>query len=293
MAGTAPPSPPSPSRSAGPAGRSGTIAPMPTIRANDLEIGYEQLGAGPPLVLLHGAGSSAQVDFAAQIPLLTTAFRLHLPDARGHGATRWDPADGFRAEWLVDDLAAFVDALELDTFHLAGFSMGAMIALGFAVRQPERVRTLVVASITPEREPRASVARRLLDPERIERDEPAWAAQVARRHDRVQGRDTWRRLLPAIAADVATQPLLAQAELYGITAPVLAICGDRDPMAPVDQVMRLARQVRDGRLLVVPDCRHEVLSERPSLVNEALGSFYRSTESIARERAERQPEVSR
>jgi pimeloyl-ACP methyl ester carboxylesterase len=64
-------------------------------------------------------------------------------------------------------------------------------------------------------------------------------------------------------------------------------------MAPVDEVSRLARHVRDGRLLVLPDCGHEVLSERPSLVNEALGSFYRSTESIARQRAERQPEVSR
>jgi pimeloyl-ACP methyl ester carboxylesterase len=64
-------------------------------------------------------------------------------------------------------------------------------------------------------------------------------------------------------------------------------------MTPVDGASRLARQVRDGRLLVVPDCGHEVMSERPSLVNEALGSFYRSTETIARQRAERQSEVSR
>jgi 3-oxoadipate enol-lactonase len=221
------------------------------------------------------------------------AFRLLRPDARGHGTTRWDPTAGFRAEWLVDDLAAFADALGLETFHLAGFSMGAMTALGFAARHPDRVRTLVVASITPEREPRASVARRLLDPARIERDNPGWAAEVARRHDRVQGRDTWRILLPAIAADVAVQPLLGPAALRAITAPTLVMCGDRDPMAPVDQVARLARQLRDGRLLVAPDCGHEVLSERPTLVNEALASFYRATEPIARQRAERQPEVSR
>ena len=266
---------------------------MPTIRANDLEIAYERLGAGPPLVLLHGAGSAARIDFAAQLPSLGSAFGLVLPDARGHGSTRWDPARGFRGEWLVDDLEALVDALGLGTFHLAGFSMGGMTALAFAVRQPDRIRTLVVASITADREPRASVARRLLDPGRIDRDEPAWAAQIARRHDRAQGRDTWRRLLPAIASDVAAQPLLAPGELHSITSPTLVVCGDRDPLAPVDQVTRLARQVRDGRLLVVPDCGHEVLSERPSLVNDALGSFYRSTETIARQRADRQPEVSR
>jgi pimeloyl-ACP methyl ester carboxylesterase len=266
---------------------------MPTILANDIDIAYERLGAGPPLVLLHGAGSSARVDFAAQIPSLSSAFGLVLPDARGHGATRWDAGQGFRGEWLVDDLEAFVDALGFGTFHLAGFSMGGLTALAFSARQPERIRTLVVASITAEREPRASVARRLLDPARITRDEPAWAAQIARRHDPAQGHDTWRRLLPAIAADVAVQPLLTARDLRSVAPPTLVVCGDRDPLAPVEQVARLARQVRDGRLLVVPDCGHEVLSERPSLVNEALGSFYRSTETIARQRAERHPEVSR
>ena len=45
-------------------------------------------------------------------------------------------ADGFQYDWLVDDLAAFVDALGLETFHLLGFSMGAMTALQFAVRVP-------------------------------------------------------------------------------------------------------------------------------------------------------------
>lgn len=266
---------------------------MPTIRANDLEIGYELLGAGPPLILLHAASSSARVDFAAQIPALAAAFLVHLPDARGHGATHWDPAAGFRADWLVDDLSAFADALDLVTFHLVGFSMGAMTALQFAIRHPARARTLVLAGIAPEREPRASVARRLLDPARIERDDPAWAAELARRHDPIQGPGAWRRLLPAIAADVATQPLLSPRDLREVTAPALVACGDRDPFVPVDQAWRLARELGNGRLLVAPDCGHEVLSERPALLNEALASFYRSTESIARERAERQPEVSR
>lgn len=266
---------------------------MPTIRANDLEIGYEQQGAGPPLILLHAASSSARVDFAAQIPGLATAFHVYLPDARGHGTTRWDAAAGFKAEWLVDDLVAFADALGLVTFHLLGFSMGAMTALHVAARHPERVRTLALGGLATEREPRASVVRRLLDPARIERDDPAWAAKLASRHDPVQGSGAWRQLLPAIAADVATQPLLSPRDLHGVTAPALIACGDRDPFVPVDQAWRLARQLGDGRLLVAPDCGHEVASERPGIVNEALAGFYRSTEGIARERAERLPEVSR
>ena len=105
---------------------------MPTIRANDLDIAYEVHGAGPPLVMLHGATSIGREDFAAQIPLLSKAFQLYLPDARGHGMTAWDAASGFRYDWLVDDLAAFVDGLGLETFHLLGFSMGAMTALQYA-----------------------------------------------------------------------------------------------------------------------------------------------------------------
>src|SRR5262245_26654621 len=120
---------------------------MPSIRANGLEIADETRGAGPPLVLLHGATSLGREDYAAQLPLLSKAFLLHLPDARGHGGTRWDAANGFRYDWLVDDLTAFVDALGLDSFHLMGFSMGAMTALQFGARHPERLRTLVVVGI--------------------------------------------------------------------------------------------------------------------------------------------------
>jgi pimeloyl-ACP methyl ester carboxylesterase len=264
---------------------------VPTIVANGLEIGYETIGAGPPLVMLHGATTTGRAAFAAQIEPLATAFLVVLPDARGHGWTRWDADDGFRAEWLIDDLVGFVDAFGLATFHLCGYSMGAMTALGFAARAPDRVRTLVVAGIAPDREPRASVTRRLMDPARILRDEPSWAADLAGTLDPTQGPDAWQRLLPAIAQDVAVQPLLTAAELRSISAPTLVICGDRDPLVPVGQAWQLARQVRDGRLLVVPDSGHDVLVRRPGLVNDALLEFYRSTEPVARRRADARSEM--
>jgi 3-oxoadipate enol-lactonase len=260
---------------------------MPTIAANGIDIAYQVGGAGPPLVMLHGASSSPGADFGAVLPALRRGFLVHAPDARGHAGTRWDAADGFRYDWLVDDVLGFVDALGLVTFHLLGFSMGAVTALGFAARHPDRIRTLVVAGISPEREPRASVARRLFDPARIEARDPEWAAQLSARHDPVQGRGAWQRLLPAIARDVADQQLHTPSELVGIDCPTLVVVGDRDPFVPVDQAWRLKRQLPDARLLVVPDCGHEVLLYQPAIALEALAGFYRSTEPIAAARADR------
>ncbi len=265
---------------------------MPTIDANGLSIAYETVGDGEPLVMLHGASTTGRGSFGAQIPSLAEAFRLYLPDARGHGATRWDAANGFEAGWLVDDLEAFADALGLATFHLAGYSMGAMTALGFAVRAPARVRTLVVVGITTAREPRASVGRRLMDPERIARDDPAWAAEMDRTIDPTQGAGAWRRLLPAIAQDIADQPLLTPGELRSITAPTLVACGDHDPLVSVGQAWELSRQVRDGRLFVAPDSGHDVLTRRPALALEAIRGFYRSTTgAAAAARTDRSSEV--
>lgn len=258
---------------------------MPSIRANGLDIAYEVRGGGPPLVALHGATSLGLEDYAAQLPLMSKAFLVHLPDARGHGRTRWDAADGFRYDWLVDDLRAFVDALGLDSYHLLGFSMGAMTALQFGARYPERLRTLVVVGITTEREPRATVGRRLMDPARILAKEPAFAATLSRRHDAGQGAGAWQRLLPAIAADIAVQPLLTPAELHRIDCPAMIVCGDRDPFVPPEHAAALARQLPAGRLFVAPDCGHEVPARRPGLFNEAIASFYRSTEAEARARA--------
>jgi pimeloyl-ACP methyl ester carboxylesterase len=152
-----------------------------------------------------------------------------------------------------------------------------MTALGVAVRAPERLRSLVALGIATAREPRASVAGRLMDPARILRDDPAWAADLARLHDPVQGTGAWQRLLPAVADDVARQPLLGPADLRRISPPTLVACGDRDPLVPVAQAAALARHVRDGRLLVVPG-GHDILSQQPALVTEAMTGFHGAIE---------------
>ncbi len=265
---------------------------MPLLHANGIDIHYETEGEGPPLVMLHGA-TSALEDWAAQRPLLRRTFRLFLPDARGHARTRWDVGEGWTTQMLVDDLRAFVDGLELDTFHLAGFSMGANTALRFAIETPERLRTLLIGGIDTERDPRAAVSRKLMDPERIDRREPAWAAQLERRHGPVQGEGAWRRLLAAIAADVAAQPLLSPADLSRAHVPTMYAVGDRDVFVPLPHAVALYRQLPDPRFFVAPDCDHQVMVTRPGLFNEAASAFYRSTQAVAEARAEGRPPPDR
>ena len=265
---------------------------MPTVDANGITINYTVEGAGPPLVMLHGATSAPLEDWAAQRPAFRKEFRLYLPDARGHAGTRWDARDGFSNEMLVGDLEALVDELGLETFHVTGFSMGAMTALTYATRHPERLRTAIICGIDIAREPRASVARRLMDPERVLREEPEWAEELERRHAPVQGDAAWQHLLPAIAADVAGQPLPTPEDLRRIRLPVLLVYGDRDVFVPVDHAVAIYRQLPDARLMIVPDSPHPVMVSRPSLFNQACAAFYRSTEAVARRRAERGANVA-
>ena len=109
---------------------------MPDIAANGLLVHYEEEGDGSPLVLLHGATSVGPRDWGAQRPILRQRFRLLMPDARAHGATRWDPTHRWRRVELVDDLGAFLDALGLERVRLMGLSMGGVTALRFAPGGP-------------------------------------------------------------------------------------------------------------------------------------------------------------
>lgn len=259
---------------------------MPLIRANGIDINYLVEGAGPPVVMLHGATSAAAEDWAAQRPLFKKAFRIYLVDARGHGGTKWDVRDGFTRDMMVDDLLAFADALNLETFHVVAFSMGAMTALTFATRHPERLRTAIICGIDIVREPRSRVARRLMDPRRIEREEPRWAAQLEKRHGPVQGEGAWKRLLPAIVDDVEHASLLTFDDLRRIRLPVLLVYGDRDVFVPADHAVSIYRQLPDARLMIAPNSPHTVMVSQPALFNQAAANFYRSTEQVARQRAE-------
>jgi pimeloyl-ACP methyl ester carboxylesterase len=144
---------------------------------------------------------------------------------------------------------------------------------------PERVRSAVLAAVGVEPEPRNSVARRLMDPERIERTDPAWAARLAHRHDSVQGEGAWRKLLLAIRDDILAQRHPRPEELLRARLPILLACGDRDPWVPLEQAVRLQRQLPEASLFVAPNVGHVLTAERPSLFNQAMLRFLRSSEA--------------
>jgi pimeloyl-ACP methyl ester carboxylesterase len=252
-----------------------------TVRANGLDIHYVSEGQGPPLLTLHGATSMGTHDWGAQRPVLRSEFTLYMPDARGHHRTVYDVAQGWSRRALLDDALAFADALGLDRFHVLALSMGARTALELAARAPERVISMLVIAPSVRPEPAASVARRRMDPDQIEREEPVWAAELRQRHDPHQGDGAWRRLIEAIREDTQRMTEIMPEELRRIRLPVLLACGDNDPWMPLDEAVRVKRQLPEGRLLVVPDCGHVVEAERPGIFNPAMSQFFRRARSMS------------
>lgn len=248
---------------------------MPTVAANGLDIEYTVDGEGPPLLLLHAATSSAAEDWNAQRAALRQSFTLYLPDARSHAGTAWDADAGWSSELLVDDAVAFADAVGLERFHVCGLSMGAGTALGLAMGHTDRVRSAIIAGFGVETEPRASIARKLMQPDAIERDDPQWARRMAERHDGVQGPGGWQRVMNAIREDIIAGTPPTPDELRRVRLPVLLAYGDRDPWVPLEQAVRLKRQLPDARLLVSPGVGHVVVAEKPAVFNAAAVAFLR------------------
>src|SRR3954464_5265131 len=120
---------------------------MPTADVGDQTLYYEVHGEGEPLVLVMGLGGDT-LAWLPQIPVFSERYRTVVFDNRDVG--RSSMADGpYEIRDMASDALGLMDALELDSFHLLGLSMGGAIAQEMALAAPERVRTLTLAVTYP------------------------------------------------------------------------------------------------------------------------------------------------
>jgi esterase len=115
---------------------------VPEIRANGVALYYEEHGSGPPIVGIHGAGSSAAF-WADAAPELARRGRTILYDRRGHFRSERPEPYATNVHEQADDAAALIDALDGAPAILIGRSYGGAIAIDLALRYPDRVRAVV------------------------------------------------------------------------------------------------------------------------------------------------------
>src|ERR1700684_4592924 len=116
---------------------------MPLARVGEVELSYERAGSGPPLLAIMGMSGTLLSWGEPFLGPLRESFEVIAYDHRGVGeSSRME--EQFTIPQLAEDAAGLMDALELDSAHVLGISMGGMVAQELALAQPERVRTLAL-----------------------------------------------------------------------------------------------------------------------------------------------------
>lgn len=233
-------------------------------------------GAGPVVLLMHGFAGSAR-NFAATTRALRAHWRVVRFDARGHGRSGApDDPGAYTPSAFVADVGRVLDQVGAERAVVGGLSMGASVALRFALAQPARTRALVLAAF-PGRDGLAAVARQFAD------------AIAARGLDAAGEEFVWgaRSGLDPASARVVRQGflehpphglahtlrgLVAVAPARGpVAVPTLVLVGAEDPSLAASRA--LAAELPHARLVVIEDAGHVVNLARPREFNAALADF--------------------
>jgi len=260
---------------------------MEQVEVDGLQIAYERVGSGPPLVLLHGYVADGPTVWRPQLDGLSDEFTVVAWDAPGAGRSS-DPPDGFRLDGYARCLAGFVETLRLGPAHVAGLSFGGIVALALQRRHAPTARTLTLASayagwggsLAPElvRE-RLRQALELAEatpgaftdallptmfsapmaPETVD----AFRAGMKAFHPR-----GFRAMALAAAGDLRDL-------LHRVEVPTLVICGERDVRAPLPVARALHAAIRGSELIVLPAVGHCCNLEAPDAFDAAIRGFLR------------------
>jgi 3-oxoadipate enol-lactonase len=265
---------------------SGSEQPGASIDIGGVDIHYETVGAGEPVVLLNGIMMTTQ-SWALQTRRLAGHYRCVLHDFRGQ-LKSGKPEGPYTMEQHVGDLDALLSHVGIERAHLVGTSYGGEVGLMFAFTRPHRVKSLTVISSVSYLEPllhqqvRVWADTALNAPERLY-DVTAplnFSNSFLAAHPEVlqQGRERLRGypadFFPSFAGLVeAFAALDITSRLPEIAAPTLVVCGEVDLLKPVSYSRIIAARIAGAEFLVVPEAGHAVVIERAETVNTALLGF--------------------
>ncbi|WP_410210566.1 alpha/beta fold hydrolase [Aquirhabdus sp.] len=252
---------------------------MQTVIHHDVELSTLSLGpeGGEPVILLHGlvSGNMATWYTSIAIPLATTS-RVVLYDLRGHGNSSL-PQQGFDLDSQVQDLLAVLNycLAGRQPVDLVGHSMGALIALRFALRFPHLVRRLVL--VDAPMPAKQWVAPSLVAAESSSvlaqwiNEQPYLANDVrGRRRERIHKRLESLLFGTSIVADVLAMDAEPDEDLRDYTQPVLLIYGRASPCLAAGHHLHETLPNAELRLL---DCGHYVPVEAPDALRQILEQY--------------------
>lgn len=276
-------------------------APQPAVRDRPTDGGelfVRTGGSGPDVVMLHGLGDSSVGWHWIEQPLRDAGFRVTVWDALGCGRSDRPDSGDYGLAAHVERLRAVFDDYGIRRAHLIGNSLGGTIALLFAQTHPDRVGRLVLLNpaaypdggTTPAwfwqvpglaesvlaRLPVEWLARTMLrylfgDPRRVREEDVRLYAAVAERHRAMQGLILQQRQL-------YPDPAVAERWVAGhkqVAAQTLILWGTKDRILPLEQAMRLARDLPHAKLQLLDSVGHVPQLEVPQEVLAAITAFLR------------------
>ena len=192
---------------------------------NGIKVYYEVYGEGKPLVLLHGAFYTIEMNWGQLIPELSKIRKIIAIEFQGHGHSPYSDRK-LDIVTLAKDVEGVMNHLKIDSADVAGYSMGGSVAYQFAVQSPKRLNRLVIISSVHKTDgwlPIASAGLKELKPEFFD-NTPIKTAYDAVAPDKTK----WTNFLTQMI-DFAKVPFdCGDSNIAKITAPVLIIAGDND-----------------------------------------------------------------
>jgi pimeloyl-ACP methyl ester carboxylesterase len=249
---------------------------------NGLNMYYEihGTGTGTPLVLLHGAFSAIGTSFGKVLPGLAESRQVIGVELQGHGRTA-DIDRPLTLDQMADDVAALLRYLKIERADFFGYSMGAGVTAHIAIRHPEVVRKLVVASLAYNNEglhPGLLAGLENLKPEQMAGS--PWQQEYARTAPKPED---WPRLITKVTQLNMHIPDVPAEVVRSIKAPTLIIIGDSDIVRPehaVEMFRLLGGGVigdnvglPDSQLAVLPGTTHVTLVNRAGWLVSMITEF--------------------